>query len=242
MSLVKLEGVTRTFGTGDAQFHALRQVNLSVEQGELVAIMGPSGSGKSTLLHLIAGLDQPSVGRVHFDGRPLNDLPDKTLSVLRRQQIGFIFQFFNLIPALTSRDNVAVPLLLDSVPRAKAFQRADEVLASVGLSDRAAHLPAQLSGGQQQRVSIARALVINPALILADEPTGALDSETGQEVIRILMRLVRQQQCTVILVTHDPRVAAFADRIISFRDGRVADDSVVSKRAPQTEHALASAR
>jgi putative ABC transport system ATP-binding protein len=241
MSLIQLAQVTKSYGSGEARFHALHNVNLQIAQEELVAIMGPSGSGKSTLLHLMAGLDQPESGQVIFDGKVLNDAGDKTLAILRRQRIGFIFQFFNLIPVLTARENVAVPLILDGISRATALQRADEVLVAVGLAGRKHSLPAQLSGGQQQRVAIARALVIRPRLILADEPTGALDSETGQDIVRLLLQLVRQHQSTVVIVTHDPRVAAHANRIIHLKDGKVVDDSRLSQGKSVLQSEIAAA-
>ncbi|NUQ05836.1 MAG: ABC transporter ATP-binding protein [Anaerolineae bacterium] len=228
--IVRVEGLTRTYGSGETAFTALNQVSLSVSQGEMVAVMGPSGSGKSTLLHLIGGLDRPTAGSVQIDGALLNDLNDKALSALRRRRIGFIFQTYNLLPALTARENVAMPLILDGIRRSTALDRAGEVLAAVGLQDRADYRPTALSGGQQQRVGIARALVIQPALILADEPTGALDSETGQDIIRLIRQLATRQRQTIMLVTHDARVAAHAARIINLKDGSIVDDNRLKSR------------
>ncbi|MBK8022244.1 MAG: ABC transporter ATP-binding protein [Chloroflexi bacterium] len=228
--IVNVDGLTKTYGSGVVAVSALRQVSLRVNQGEMVAIMGPSGSGKSTLLHLIGGLDRPTSGSIHIDGQSTIDMNDRALSEVRRRRIGFVFQNYNLLPALTALENVAMPLILDGVRRPTAFERAAAALTAVGLANRSDHRPAELSGGQQQRVSIARALVIQPALILADEPTGALDSETGQEVIRLLRQLVTRQLQTVILVTHDARVAAHADRIVNLKDGAVVDDTRLNTR------------
>jgi ABC-type lipoprotein export system ATPase subunit len=231
MNIVELERVNKVYGTGETGVMALRDVSLHVRAGEMVAIMGASGSGKSTLLHIMSGLEKPSSGRVTVAGSALETLHDKALSRLRRQSIGFVFQSYNLIPMLTARENVAVPLILDGVRRREALARAEHALGMVGLADRLGHRPAQLSGGQQQRVSIARALVINPKLILADEPTGALDSETGQEVVRHLAKLVNEQGHTVLLVTHDARVAAHAHRIVTIRDGEIIDDTALAANA-----------
>lgn len=228
--IVTVKGLTKVYGAGETAFRALNAVSLRVARGEMVAIMGASGSGKSTLMHLIGGLDRPTSGTVEIDGVALDTLDDNALSALRRQRIGFIFQLYNLIPVLTARENVAMPLILGGMKRQQALSQANATLNLVGLADRANHRPTELSGGQQQRVSIARALVINPALILADEPTGALDSETGQEIIRLLSRLVAELGNTVVMVTHDARVAAHAHRIITIKDGRVLDDTQLSQR------------
>ncbi len=225
MSLVRTENLTKTYGDVKQPVHALSHVNLSIEEGEFVAVMGPSGSGKSTLLYLLGGLEQPTSGSVVLRGKALSTLNDEALSRLRRTQMGFVFQFYNLIPILTARDNVAIPLILDGVPRGDALQRADEALANVGIADRATHRPAELSGGQQQRVALARALVINPDLILGDEPTGNLDSRAGDEVVQLLRRASDDWGRTVVIVTHDPRIAAYADRILFLKDGRVVDEN-----------------
>jgi putative ABC transport system ATP-binding protein len=187
--------------------------------------MGPSGSGKSTLLYLLGGLDRPTSGSVWLNNDNLGTLDDKALSRLRRTQIGFVFQFFNLIPVLTAAENVAMPLILDGVKRADALKRAEESLNKVGLADRATHRPAELSGGEQQRVALARALVSNPALIMGDEPTGNLDSRASDEVVQLLRRATDEWGRTIILVTHDPRIAAHADRIIFLKDGQIVDEN-----------------
>ncbi len=225
MSIIHTESLTKIYGSPDQPIYALNQVNLSVEEAELVAIMGPSGSGKSTLLYLLGGLDQPTSGKVWLRDADMSVMKDDALSRLRRESLGFVFQFFNLIPVLTARENVAMPLILDGVARAEALKRADESLARVGLSDRASHRPSELSGGQQQRAALARALIAKPAVILADEPTGNLDSRASDEVIQMLRQTVDQWKQTMILVTHDPRVAAYADRIVFLKDGKVADEN-----------------
>lgn len=225
MSTLRTENLSKVFGDSGHPVHALRGVNLSVEPGEFVAIMGPSGSGKSTLLYLLGGLDRPSEGKVYLGDADLGTLDDEALSALRRTQVGFVFQFFNLIPVLTARENVAIPLILDGVPRVTALQRADEALTRVGLTDRGEHRPAELSGGQQQRVALARAMVTNPALILGDEPTGNLDSQASDEIVGLLRKASDDWGRTVIIVTHDPRIAAHADRIIFLKDGQIVDEN-----------------
>ena len=216
MALLQLEQVSRRFSRGSAEVVALDQVDFEVAPGELVALVGRSGSGKSTLLHLAGGLDQPDSGRVSFDGRDLGPLSIGDRAKLRRRDIGFIFQFFHLIPTLTVRENVELPLLLDG---AKANGRADELLERVQLDHRAEHLPGELSGGEMQRAAIARALVAKPRLLLADEPTGNLDSVTGAAVLDLLMAEVRTQGAALVLVTHDAEVAARASRTHMLRDG-----------------------
>jgi putative ABC transport system ATP-binding protein len=225
MHLVRTESLTKTYGDSGQPVHALQGVNLAVDEGEFLAVMGPSGSGKSTLLYLIGGLERPSSGRVLLRDQDLDTLNDDALSRLRRTQLGFVFQFYNLIPVLTARENVAMPLILDGVPRAEALKRAGEALERVGIADRSTHRPAELSGGEQQRVALARALVNNPALILGDEPTGNLDSHAGDEVVQLLRRATDEWGRTVILVTHDPRIAANADRIIFLKDGQIVDEN-----------------
>jgi putative ABC transport system ATP-binding protein len=225
MSIVHTETLTKVYGSADQPIYALNAVNLVVEEGEFLAIMGPSGSGKSTLLYLLGGLDRPTSGKVWLRDADMSGLNDDALSRLRRESLGFVFQFFNLVPVLTARENVAMPLILDGVSRAEALQRADEALARVGLSERGAHRPAELSGGQQQRAALARALIAKPAVVLADEPTGNLDSRSSDEVVEMLRQTVDQWKQTVILVTHDPRVAAHADRIVFLKDGKVVDDN-----------------
>lgn len=225
MSIVSTESLTKVYGRADQPIYALNEVSLSVEEGEFLAVMGPSGSGKSTLLYLIGGLDQPTNGRIWLRDAEITALNDDALSRLRRESLGFVFQFFNLVPVLTARENVAMPLILDGVSRPEALSRADEVLARVGLRDRGSHRPAELSGGQQQRAALARALIAQPAVILADEPTGNLDSRSSDEVVQMLRQTVDDWNQTMILVTHDPRVAAHADRIVFLKDGRIIDDN-----------------
>jgi len=223
--VVRTEGLTKVYGGVGHAVTALDGISLGVEKGELVAIMGPSGSGKSTLLYLLGGLEQPSSGKVWLDDAELSTLNDNELSRVRRTRIGFIFQFFNLIPVLTAQENVAMPLILDGVPRPSAMRQAADVLNRVGLNDRLHHRPAELSGGQQQRVALARALVAEPAIILGDEPTGNLDSRSSDEVVSLLREVVDRWGRTMVIVTHDPRVAAHADRIIFLKDGRVVDEN-----------------
>lgn len=225
MNVIRTDSLTRVYGDAERKVHALKNVNFKVNEGEFVAIMGPSGSGKSTLLYLLGGLDQPSEGTVYLDDKDISMLSDKALSEVRRQKIGFVFQFFNLIPVLTAEENVAMPLILDGVPRAEALRRAAESLQKVGLADRKTHRPSELSGGQQQRVAVARALVTDPTIILGDEPTGNLDSKSGDEVISLLRQIVDDFGRTIILVTHDPRVAAHADRIVFLKDGEIVDEN-----------------
>jgi putative ABC transport system ATP-binding protein len=230
MSLVRVENLTKTYDGGESPVQALRGVSLTIDEGDFVAVMGPSGSGKSTLLHLIGGLDQPTGGSIWLGETDIRTLGDRELSRLRRRKIGFIFQSYNLMPTLTARENVALPLLLDRVWRNTALRKADDALAKLGLGDRLHHRPSMLSGGQQQRVSIARALIIEPMLILGDEPTGALDTHAGNEVVELLREVSTKGKHTVILVTHNPRVAAYADRVIYLKDGVIADDERLDRR------------
>ena len=225
MSLVKAENLTKIYGTGEAAVTALDHVRLTVEAGEFVAIMGPSGCGKSTLLHLLGGLDRPTEGTVSIDGQELTSLTDTALAELRRRRIGFVFQFYNLLPVLNATENAALPLLLDGVRAGAANGRGAEWLRKVGLPDRAKHRPSQLSGGQQQRVSIARALVADPALVLADEPTGNLDTRSSDEIAGLLRKVADEWGRAVVIVTHDPRIAAYADRIVFLKDGTVVDET-----------------
>lgn len=225
MPILHTDSLTKVYGDSSQPIYAVNDVNLAVEEGEFLAIMGPSGSGKSTLLYLLGGLDKPSSGDVWLRDANMSGLNDDALSRLRRESLGFVFQFFNLIPVLTAQENVAMPLILDGRPRAEAMKRAGEALARVGLADRGSHRPSELSGGQQQRAALARALVTKPAVILADEPTGNLDSRSSDEVVQMLRQAVDEWSQTLILVTHDPRVAAYADRIIFLKDGKVADEN-----------------
>lgn len=221
MPLIRAENLTKVYGTGDTAVVALDHVSLTVNPGEFVAVMGPSGCGKSTLLHLLGGLDRPSEGNVCIDGQPLAQMSDNALSQLRRRKIGFVFQFFNLIPILSSVENAALPLLLDGANSAQARQRATEWLTKVGLAHRLTGRPDQLSAGQQQRVAIARALITDPVLVLADEPTGNLDTKSADEIAELLAQVAKTWGRAVLMVTHDPHIAAFADRIVFLKDGRI---------------------
>ena len=222
MPVVAATGLTRRFGQGDSAVDALRDVSLEVVSGELVGVMGPSGSGKSTLLHILAGLDRPTTGRVTICGEDLSGLDDKGLTLLRRERIGFVFQFFNLLPSLSAQSNVVLPLKLRG--RAWDADWVDEVITKVGLDDRRDHLPSQLSGGQQQRVALARALVTRPDVIFADEPTGNLDSHSGGEILELLRSSCETFGRTIVMVTHEPRVSTVADRILLLADGRLVDE------------------
>jgi putative ABC transport system ATP-binding protein len=235
MSTVSTENLTKVYGKGETAVTALDGVNLSVEAGMFVAVMGPSGCGKSTLLHLIGGLDRPTQGRVLIKGEDLALLNDERLSILRRRSIGFVFQFYNLIPVLTALENAALPLLLDGAKPSEARRQAEEWLRRLDLGDRLPNRPDQLSGGQQQRVAIARALVAEPALVLADEPTGNLDSLAGDEIAGILSRVTKEWGRTVLMVTHDPRIAAYADRIVFLKDGTVVDETVLEGQGADAE-------
>lgn len=217
--LLQLHSLTRCLKSGDHEITVLDHVDLNIEAGEFVAILGPSGSGKSTMLSLMAGLDKPSSGEVRFEDRPIQDLSEDALAILRRDKIGFVFQTFQLLSHLTARENVMLPLELRHESAARA--RADELLQSVGLGERGHHYPTQLSGGEQQRVALARAFAAQPVLLLADEPTGNLDSATGTGVLDILINLQRDQGVTLVLVTHDIAVAKHADRLIYLRDGKI---------------------
>jgi putative ABC transport system ATP-binding protein len=218
--------VTRTFEVGETRIQALRGISLEVSKGQFVALVGPSGSGKSTLLNLVGGLDHPSSGQLWVDGVELSASKEKALTEHRRRRVGFVFQSFNLLPRLTALENVALPLMFVGVPEPERHERARELLVGVGLADRMDHRPNQLSGGEQQRVAIARALVGKPAIILADEPTGNLDSTTGGEIMTLLRNLNRGQGVTLLLVTHDPEAAAFADRVVHLRDGQIVGSEV----------------
>jgi putative ABC transport system ATP-binding protein len=234
---VEVAGLRKSFGGGDARVEALRGVDLRVLPGEFVVIMGPSGSGKSTLLHLIGGLDVPSAGEVRIAGESLGDLSDDALSRMRRRRVGFVFQAFNLLTVLSAEENVRLPLQVDGVPEREARARAAAALEAGGVSARARHRPGELSGGEQQRVAIARAVAVEPVLLLADEPTGNLDSKTGGSVMDLLRRLVDERGQTTLMVTHDPRAAARGDRIVWLRDGAVLEEQALP-RSESAEHKL----
>jgi putative ABC transport system ATP-binding protein len=230
MSLIQTESLTKIYGSGETAVTALDHVNLNVNAGEFVAIMGPSGCGKSTLLHLLGGLDRPSQGNVSIEGTLIADMKDDDLTKLRRRKMGFVFQFFNLIPVLNAVENASLPVTLDGVKPVEAKKRAAEWLTRFGLGDRLASRPDQLSGGQQQRVAVARALVAEPALILADEPTGNLDTRSGDEIASLLRDVTKKYGRTVVMVTHDPRIAAYADRIIFLKDGKIVDETNLERK------------
>ncbi|MFA5837059.1 MAG: ABC transporter ATP-binding protein [Bellilinea sp.] len=230
MSVISTENLTKIYNSGTTAVTALDHVNFQVQPEEFVAVMGPSGCGKSTLLHLIGGLDHPTEGQVHINGNLLTDLDDDSLTELRRRQIGFIFQFYNLIPVLSAVENAALPLLLDGMKPIEAHDRAIEWLSRFDLADRLQNRPDQLSGGQQQRVAIARALVAEPSLILADEPTGNLDTRASDEIAGLLRQVTKEWGRTVVMVTHDPRIAAYADRILFLKDGRIVDDTLLETK------------
>ena len=233
MALIEVEDLTRTYDLGDVVVHALRGVSLRIERGEFVAVMGPSGSGKSTLMNMIGCLDRPTAGRYTLDGVDAGALSRDDRAELRSQKIGFVFQGFNLLPRTPAIENVELPLSYAGVARKERVRRATEALKTVGLGDRLHHLPSQLSGGQQQRVAIARALVTGAPVLLADEPTGNLDSRTSDEVMALLVRLNEERGVTVMMVTHEPDVAAYAAREVVFRDGLISvDKRNESRRRP----------
>jgi putative ABC transport system ATP-binding protein len=229
--VLEARGLAKTYDTGGAKVLALRGVDLSIERGEFVAIMGPSGCGKSTLLNLLAGLDRPTAGEVRIDGERIDQLNETELARLRRRKIGFVFQFFNLMPTLSAVENVELPLLLVGRRRKDARRSANELLTELGVGDKHAAAPVQLSGGQQQRVALARALANTPDIVLGDEPTGNLDSAAAREVLGLL-RGARDRGQTLLLVTHDARVAAAADRVITLRDGLVSDETELQAARP----------
>jgi putative ABC transport system ATP-binding protein len=226
-AVLEARKLAKTYETGDAKVLALRGIDLSIERGEFVAIMGPSGCGKSTLLNLLAGLDRPTAGEVWLGGERIDELSETELARLRRRKVGFVFQFFNLVPTLSAVENVELPLLLVGRRRRQARRSAGDLLCDLGIPDKHATAPAELSGGQQQRVALARALANTPEIVLADEPTGNLDSAAAREVLGLL-RQARDRGQTLLLVTHDASVAAGADRVITLRDGLIADETALA--------------
>jgi putative ABC transport system ATP-binding protein len=228
--MMEAKDVTKHYPQGSRIVKALQGVSLRIEAGEFISIMGPSGSGKSTLMHLLGALDTPTSGEVYFQGRGLHAMSDRELSALRRNRIGFVFQFFNLLPTLRAVENVALPLLLAGMGRSAALKPAYEGLERVGLRERSEHYPDEMSGGEMQRVAIARALVINPDAVLCDEPTGNLDSRTSEDILRLLRSLPEPGKRSVVMVTHDAHAAAYGDRIVNIRDGRVDSEQLVDEK------------
>ncbi len=226
---ISLKSVSKEYKLGQTVVHALRDVSLDVAQGEFVALVGPSGSGKSTLLQMLGALDQPTSGEVWVDDRAVNRLDDRELALIRRDRIGFIFQSFNLIPVLSVFGNVELPLVLKKVPKAERQRKVLDMLERVGLADRAQHKTEELSGGQRQRVAIARALVTGPSIVLSDEPTANLDSQTGEDILQLMQRLNREQHVTLLFATHDPKIMKHAQRVVSILDGRIHEDRTVSE-------------
>jgi putative ABC transport system ATP-binding protein len=225
--LFTVRDLKKTYTRGDQTVEALKGVNLDISQGQFVTIMGPSGSGKSTLLHLLGGLDRPSSGSVTLNGESIERMSDEQLSIFRRRKLGFIFQFFNLLPTLNAMENVALPMLLDGKSMDEIEPRARDLLKMIGLGHRLDHTPDQLSGGEMQRVAIARALVSDPLMILADEPTGNLDTKTGESVLGTLSTMAKEQGKTIVMVTHDPKAASYGTRLIRVRDGQLESDEAV---------------
>lgn len=221
--MIELRNASKKYRQGAREVHALRDVSFNIKKGEFLSVMGPSGSGKSTLLNLMGGLDQPSSGEIFIDNRPLHGISDDELTLIRRRRVGFIFQFFNLLPLLTAVENVSLPLLLEGAPLSRIKSKAIDLLTQVGLGERVEHRPEQLSGGEMQRVAIARALIASPVVLLADEPTGNLDSHTSEEIFMLLRNLNEKGQ-TIVMVTHDSRAAAYGTRIITLKDGGLSED------------------
>ena len=222
--------LSKEYGTGRAAHRALDRVSLDVPAGRFVSVMGPSGSGKSTLLHMLGALDSPTAGEVWFEGSRLGGLSDRERTLVRRRRVGFVFQQFNLVPVLSAEDNIALPLVVDRVAAAERKARLGELLELVGLERQRRQLPAELSGGEQQRVAIARALVMRPAVLLADEPTGNLDTDTGQEILKLIRSAQKELGQTVVMVTHDARAAAVGDEVLRLRDGRIAGSHTLARR------------
>lgn len=227
MEVLRVENLTKTYGKGDNMVTALDHVSFGIEQGQFVAIIGPSGSGKSTLLHILGGVDKPTSGKVYLDGKDVYAQDDTQLAIFRRREVGLIYQFYNLIPVLNVVENITLPVLMDG--RKVNEQRLNELLDTLGLKGREKHLPNQLSGGQQQRVSIGRALMNSPMVVLADEPTGNLDSKNSQEIVELLKMSNQKYKQTLIIITHDENIALQADRILAIEDGKITRDEVIRK-------------
>ncbi|GAA0123488.1 MAG: ABC transporter ATP-binding protein [Clostridium argentinense] len=227
MEILKTVSLCKSYGEGEVKVEALKDINLSINQGEFVAIVGASGSGKSTLLHLLGGVDRPTSGKVIVDNVDVYDLNENKLAVFRRRKVGFIFQFYNLIPVLTAEENIKLPLLLDYKKEDKNYL--EDLINILGIKDRLNHLPSELSGGQQQRVSIGRALAYKPSIILADEPTGNLDSKNSKEILELLKLSVKKYNQTLIMITHDVNIASQADRVITLEDGKIVSDEVIRR-------------
>ena len=225
MEILKVENLVKSYGSGDTKVDALKEINLSIKKGEFVAIVGPSGSGKSTLLHLLGGVDKPTSGKVYINDVDIYNLKEKDLSIFRRRNIGLIYQFYNLIPVLTAKENILLPAELDNKKVDKNYL--DDLLKTLGLFERQNHLPNQLSGGQQQRTSIGRALINRPSIVLADEPTGNLDSKNSKEVLELIKLSVKKYNQTLIMITHDNNIALQADRVITIEDGIIKSDEVI---------------
>ena len=225
MEILKVENLTKSYGKGEAKVDAIKNINLSINKGEFVAIVGPSGSGKSTLLHLLGGVDKPTSGKVYINDVDIYNLKEKDLSIFRRRNVGLIYQFYNLIPVLSVKENILLPAELDNIQIDEEYL--DDLLKTLGLKERANHLPNELSGGQQQRTSIGRALINRPSIVLADEPTGNLDSKNSKEVLELLKLSVRKYNQTLIMITHDPSIALQADRVITIEDGTIKQDEVI---------------
>ena len=225
MEILKVENLTKSYGKGEAKVDAIKNINLSINKGEFVAIIGPSGSGKSTLLHLLGGVDKPTSGKVYINDVDIYTLKEKDLSIFRRRNVGLIYQFYNLIPVLSAKENILLPAELDNRKIDKEYL--DDLLNTLGLKERENHLPNELSGGQQQRTSIGRALINRPAIVLADEPTGNLDSKNSKEVIELLKLSVKKYKQTLIMITHDTNIALQADRVITIEDGIIKSDEVI---------------
>ncbi len=235
MAVLEAIGVTKQYDMGEVTVTALREVSFSVAKGEFVAVMGPSGSGKSTLLHLLGGLDEPSSGEIALAGHTITQLSDDEVTVVRRRKVGFIFQFYNLVPTLTAAENVALPLLIDGQRLDDYKEKIGKLLVMVGLADRRDHKPDQMSGGQQQRVAIARAFVNDPEIVLADEPTGNLDSQSGTAILELLRESAEALHQTIVMVTHDPRAASYADRVVFLKDGRIVQKLAIEAKSGESD-------